>query len=83
MRWVLLSKYAQCVLESVLLDLAMGCEVPACRAVVDEIVLCEKAQGACVITGGEMDLSEEESIVGVTFQSSASLISLSDGQTHQ
>ena len=65
---VLLPKYAQRVLEPVLLDMAMGCEVSACWAVVDEIVLCEEALGACIVTGGEMNLSEEESIVGVTFQ---------------
>lgn len=48
-----------------LLDAAMGGQVSACRAVIDEFVLFEEGQGARVIAGREVDLSEPECIIRV------------------
>lgn len=65
MTWVLISKDAECIFEFRLLYLAVGGQVPGCRAMIDETVLREKALRASVVSGGEVDLGKEEGIIGV------------------
>lgn len=62
---VLVPKNVQSLFKFRLLYLAMGGEVAACRAMIDEIVLGEEALCASIVSGGEVDLSEKESINGV------------------
>ena len=71
---VLLSKYIQSVLELVLLDVTMSCEVSACWAMFDKIVLGEKALGTGVIARGEVDLGKEEGVIRVAYSEISAFI---------
>ena len=64
---VLLSQDIQGFLELVLLDVAMGSQVTACGAVVDEVVLGEEALSTGVIAGGEVYLGQKEGIDCITW----------------
>ncbi len=63
---ILVPKNSKGFVELGLFDLAMGCQVFACWAVVDEIVLDEEALCSRVIPRGEVDLGKPESIIGIS-----------------
>lgn len=63
---VLLSQYVQSFFESALLDLTVSGEVSAGRTMINEVVLCQKTLSSGVVACREVDLSQEEGIVGVT-----------------
>lgn len=65
MSWVLVSEYIECFFEFRLLYLAMSGQVLRCRTMINKIVLGQKALRASIVSGGEMDLSKEEGIIGV------------------
>ena len=57
MAGILIPQNIQCFFESGLLNLAMSSKVAASWAVVDEVMLCQKALGPSIVAGGEVYLS--------------------------
>lgn len=62
---ILLSQHAQGIFELVLLDVAMSCEISARWAMFDQVMFGQESLGTRVVARGEMDLSEEEGVVGI------------------
>lgn len=65
MSWVLISKNIERLFEFRLLYLAMSGQIPRCRAMINKIMFGEKALCASIVSGGEVNLSKKESIIGV------------------
>lgn len=65
MCWILVSEDIKCIFEFRLLYLAMSGQVPRCRAMLNKIVLGEKALRTSIVSCGEVDLSKEEGIIRV------------------
>lgn len=65
MVWGFVSKNVQRVIKFGLLDMAVGSQVATCSIVLEEVMLCQEALGACVVSGGKMDLSKEEGIISI------------------
>lgn len=68
MRWVVISQYRQSLFELILLDVAVGSQVPAGGAPRDKVFAGQKGQGARVVVVGKMHLGQPKSI-GITIYS--------------
>lgn len=66
--WISVTEDGQRILIFALSNLAVGGQILTSRAVADEFVFLEKAEGAGIIPGREVDLSEGEGVIGIIWE---------------
>ncbi len=62
---ILVTEYRESLVELVLLDIAVSCQVSARWAMVDKVVFRKEALGTGVVAGREVNLCEPEGILGI------------------
>ena len=71
--WIALAQDCQSVFIFPLSDLTVGSQISTGRAVAKKVMFFQECEGASIIAYGEMNLSEEEGIIGVICSYSAGL----------
>ena len=62
---ILFPQDVQSIFESILLYVAVSCKILTGRAMIDEVVFGEEALSTSVVASGEVDLSQEESVISI------------------